>query len=277
MTTISPERLRQLRHFAPLDLVLLERLAAVMHHHHCPAGATVFAQNDEAREVYVVLRGHLRITVFSRAGREVVFHDLSPGDMVGELSAIDGAPRGGNLVAVTDAELGRIELADFDKLRRDMPAFANFMLGRLTRIVRSLNHRIELLAAPVTTRICSELLRLAEGQRISDNAARLVPAPKHLDLANRLNTHREAVSRTLGALQRQGVIRRSQGELLVENLAALRAHAEGAPLATGRGSTRPAAPETRPSKVLPAAARPAATQGADDGSAATASARAQKR
>jgi CRP/FNR family transcriptional regulator, cyclic AMP receptor protein len=272
MTTIGPARLQRLRQFEHLGQPLLERLAAVMHQQHCPAGATIFAHNDESREVYVVLRGHLRITAFSHAGREVVFHDLLPGDMVGELSAIDGAPRGGNLVAVTDAELGRIDPGDFNRLRRDMPAFADFMLARVTRLVRSLNRRIQLLAAPVATRVCIELLRLAERQRISENAARLVPAPKHLDLANRLNTHREAVSRTLGLLQRHAVIRRGQGELLVENLAALRAHAEGAPLAAGRGSVRPAKPEKKTDK-----ARPAANRQAGDRSSRVAATPAQKR
>ena len=272
MTTIGPARLQRLRQFASLGQPMLERLATVMHQQHCPAGATVFAQNDESREVYVVLRGHLRITAFSRAGREVVFHDLLPGDMVGELSAIDGAPRGGNLVAVTDAELARIDPGDFSKLRRDMPAFTDFMLARLTRLVRSLNRRIQLLADPVATRVCVELLRLAERRRIGENAARLAPAPKHLDLANRLNTHREAVSRTLGDLQRHAIVRRGRGELLVENLAALRAHAEGAPLATGRGAAKPATTESRTAK-----ARPAADREAGDGSSTIAVGPAQKR
>lgn len=272
MTTIRPARLQRLRQFEQLDQPLLERLAAVMHQQHCPAGATIFAQNDESREVYVVLRGHLRVTAFSRAGREVVFHDLLPGDMVGELSAIDGAPRGGNLVAVTDVELGCIDHGDFNKLRRDMPAFADFMLARTTRLARLLNRRIQLLADPVATRVCIELLRLAERQQIGENAARLVPAPKHLDLANRLNTHREAVSRTLGDLQRHAIIRRGRSELLVKNLAALRAHAEGAPLATGRGAAKPAKAERRTVK-----ARPAADRDAGDGSSAVAAAPDQKR
>lgn len=272
MTTIGPARLQQLRQFAHLGQPLLERLAAVMHRQHCPAGATLFAQHDESREVYVVLRGHLRITAFSRAGREVVFHDLMPGDMVGELSAIDEAPRGGNLVAVTDAELGRIEPGDFNKLRRDVPAFADFMLARMTGLVRSLNRRIQLLAAPVATRVCIELLELAERQRISANAARLVPAPKHLDLANRLNTHREAVSRTLALLQRHAIIRRNRGELLVENLEALRAHAEGAPLAKARGTEQDAKVERKTRNE-----RPVADRQAGGSSTRVAAAPAQKR
>ena len=252
MTTIGPEQLRSLTCLAGLDQRLLQRLVRVMRLQHCPAGSTVFAQHDEARDVLFVLRGHLRITAYSRAGREVVFHDRCAGDMVGELSAIDAAPRGGNLVAVSDAELGCIEAGAFNQLLREEPAFALCVIGRLTRLVRSLNKRIQLLAAPVPIRVCAELLRLAERQRISGNAARLVPPPKHLDLANRINTHREAVSRTLGELQRLGIIHRGQGELLVRDLEALRDHAEGRPLPPSRTAT----PRTTTPR---AGARPPAT------------------
>ncbi len=234
MVTIGSERLRRLPALAALDEALLQRLAGVLHHQHCPAGATVFAQHDEVRDVFIVLHGHLRITAYSQAGREIVFHDLQPGDMVGELSAIDGAPRGATLVAVSQAELGCIESGSFNRLLQQEPAFALFVIRRLTRLVRSLNRRIYLLAAPVPNRVSSELLRLAERHRRPDNTARLAPAPKHVDIANRVNTHREAVSRALADLERQAIIRRSRTELFVHDLAALRAHAEGAPRPTTR-------------------------------------------
>ena len=189
------------------------------------AGSTVFAQHDDQHDVYLVLAGHLRLTAYSMAGREVVFHDLHPGDLVGELSAIDGRPRGTNLTAVSDAELARLEVADFDRLLHEAPDFAMAIMRQLTRLVRKLNGRIHLLTATVPTRICAELLRLASFNLIADNTARLAPAPRHLDIANRINTHREAVSRTIGDLQRQHVVRRGQGELVVvgcRRLAAIR-------------------------------------------------------
>lgn len=251
MATIGTERLRQLSSLAGLDDALLHRLAGVLHHQHCPAGATVFAQHDDGGEVYVVLRGHLRITAWSQAGREIVFHDLHPGDMVGELSAIDGAPRGATLVVVSDAELGCIEAGPFNRLLQEEPAFALFVIRRLTRLVRSLNHRIHLLAAPVPSRVSAELLRLAERRRSDENSVRLAPAPKHVDIANRVNTHREAVSRTLADLERLAIIRRSRTELFVRDLAALRAHAEGAPRAATR---HPAPAEATSTSRVPTAA-----------------------
>ncbi len=238
MTTIRPERLRDLTLFADLDERLLRELAALMHHRHCAAGATIFAQHDDKREVYVVLRGHLRVIAYSQTGRETVFHDLHPGDMVGELAAIDGGPRAASLVAVDNTELGQLEPIAFNRLLRDEPAFARLVIDQLARQIRALNHRLLLLAAPVPLRVCGELLRLAEQCKVSENTARLAPSPKHLDLANRLNTHREAVSRTLAVLQRLGIIERDRGALLVRDIATLRRHVEGEPLPT---RTKPAA------------------------------------
>jgi CRP/FNR family transcriptional regulator, cyclic AMP receptor protein len=243
MTVIGLERLRQHDFFRRLDDLVLADIVRCLQQHHYPAGATVFAQNDEQDDVFVVLTGHLRLTTYSLAGREVVFHDLHPGDLVGELSAIDGAPRGANMTVVTDAELARLGAADFTKLLRKHPDFAVAILARLTRLIRSLNRRFHLLTAPVPTRVCAELFRLAGFGRISDNTARIVPAPKHLDIANRINTHREAVSRMLSDLQRHKIIRRDQGELIVLDMAALGRLAEGGSLQPlGPRGGQPAAP-----------------------------------
>jgi CRP/FNR family transcriptional regulator, cyclic AMP receptor protein len=241
MTTIRPERLRGLALFADIDDRLLQRLAELMRDLHCPAGASVFAETDDRCDVYVVLRGRLRLMAYSQAGRETVFRDLHPGDMVGLLAAIDGGPRAASLVAVDNAELGQLEPVVFNRLLREEPAFARLVIDQLARQIRSLNHRLLLLAAPVPLRVCGELLRLAERCKVGENTARLAPPPKHLDLANRLNTHREAVSRTLAVLQRLGIIERSQGALLVRNIATLRRYFEGEPLPT---RTKPSATGT---------------------------------
>jgi CRP/FNR family cyclic AMP-dependent transcriptional regulator len=233
MTVIPLDRLKRHGFFSRFDDLVIADIARGLQLQHYPEGATVFAQHDEQHDVFVVLSGHLRLTTYSLAGREVVFHDLHPGDLVGELSAIDGAPRGANMVVVSGADLARLGAADFQTLLRRHPDFALAILGRLTRIVRSLNRRLHLLTAPVPTRVCAELFRLAGFHRISASTARIVPAPKHVDIANRINTHREAVSRMMSELQREKIIRRDQGELVVLDMAALGKLAEG-------GSLRPA-------------------------------------
>ena len=218
MTSIGPERLQKLAALSALSLPVLARLATVTQHQSRPPGATIFSQHDEGRDVYIVLRGHLMIITYSATGREVVLHDIQPGDLVGELSAIDGEPRRVSLVTVTAAELGRIEAGAFNRLLDEEPA---------DPFARSTNRP---LVRTGGERVSAELVRLVEGHRTGETTARLSPPPKYVDLANRIDTHREAVSRTLADLQRHAVISRSRSELLIHDLATLRAHAIGLPL-----------------------------------------------
>lgn len=226
MTYIKIDDLRELSLWRDLDTHVLEKIVEKMHCQQISAGRSVFTQNDENDDVFFVLSGHLRLTTYTVTGREVIFNDLHPGDLVGETSALDGEPRGANLIAVTNAEVASVDSRAFRALLREHPDFALAIMQHLSRLVRALNSRIHLLTSPVPTRICAELLRLAELRLINDNAARIVPAPKHVDVANRVNTQREAVSRTLSNLQRQKIVRRGLGELVVLDVAALRRLAE---------------------------------------------------
>ena len=92
-------------------------------------------------------------------------------------------------------------------------------------LVRSLSERVQEQAERVEVRICHELLRMARGAMINHSVARLAPPPKHLAIANRVNTHREAVTRLLAKLKEQGITQRGHGELLIKDVPALQAFA----------------------------------------------------
>ena len=53
----------------------------------------VIAHGDESRDVFFLLEGRARATLFAESGREVAYREIGPGDVFGELSGIDGRPR----------------------------------------------------------------------------------------------------------------------------------------------------------------------------------------
>ena len=114
---------------------------------------------------------------------------------------------------------------DFRAALRVHPEMAMATLRKLTSLVRSLSERVQEQAERVEVRICHELLRMARGAMINHTAARLAPPPKHLAIANRVNTHREAVTRLLAKLKEQGITQRGRGELLIKDVPALQAFA----------------------------------------------------
>jgi len=56
------------------------------------AGVTLFHEGDDAGPVIVLLAGRVKVTSLSTAGREVIVAVRGPGDLLGEIAAVDGAP-----------------------------------------------------------------------------------------------------------------------------------------------------------------------------------------
>jgi CRP-like cAMP-binding protein len=102
------------------------------------------------------------------------------------------------------------------------PTVAEAVLQRLTRLVRLYSQRLyEMRTLDVQSRIRAELLRLAEDTLGEDNTATISPLPTSADIAARVNTRREAVSRELASLTRRGLIERQQKSLMIRDFAGL--------------------------------------------------------
>jgi CRP-like cAMP-binding protein len=144
--------------------------------------------------------------------------------MFGELAAIDGEPRSASVLALKSALIGRLSQAAFEDLVDNHRSFAWTLLAHLSSMVRDMTGRIfEYSTLPVRERLVLELLRLADSDAIDSNKAVISPAPTHFDLAARISTHREAVSREMSALAKQGLLEKRAGILQLHNIGALKA------------------------------------------------------
>lgn len=182
----------------------------------------IFGEHEQDKSVFFILAGSVHITVFSAAGKEVTFRDLGPGEMFGELSAIDGQPRSATAVAKTDAKIGRVSAGQFWNLLQEFPKVNAATLTYLCGLVRDLSERVfQFSAHAVSSRIQSEILRLARLSGPTGNAATISSAPTHAEIASRVNTHREAVTKEISRLVGAGLLERSSGKLTVTDIVAL--------------------------------------------------------
>jgi CRP-like cAMP-binding protein len=184
----------------------------------------ILSHRDDSREVFFVVRGQVRVTFFSESGREVAFRDLPAGEMFGELSALDGLPRSCTVVALSDTLVAVMAASLLWDLLRQHASVNACILRRLTRLVRALSDRVvELSTLTVQRRIQMELLRLAREASPGQKSAVIFPAPTHAELATRVSTHREAVTRGLGELTRAGIVEKRGGTLVIRDVEALAA------------------------------------------------------
>ncbi len=211
--------------FAQLNAQQLSEIAKECAINRYLANETILSRNQEDNNVYFVCSGTVRVTSFSVQGREASFNEKSAGDYFGELAAIDGGSRGADVLALSDVSLLSVSCEAFMKILAAYPAVNQHVLKDLACNVRLLTERVfEFTVMDVRTRIMSELLRLAvesdaAEESLENNAIILDPLPKHYELASRVSTTREAVSRVLKQLQLEGLIEK-QGtqKLLVKDL-----------------------------------------------------------
>ncbi|HZF34531.1 MAG TPA: Crp/Fnr family transcriptional regulator [Candidatus Angelobacter sp.] len=184
----------------------------------------IFSQSDTANDMFFVVQGKVRITSYSTIGKEVSFRDLTVGDCFGDLAAIDARPRSAAAVAISDALLASMPAQTYWQTLMTYPPVAAACLRRLANLVRALSDRvIEYSLLPVPTRIKLELLRLAERQMRGSNSAEIDPAPTHMEIAARVATHREAVTRELRRLAKDRIVTQEGRKLVITDIEALRA------------------------------------------------------
>jgi CRP/FNR family cyclic AMP-dependent transcriptional regulator len=101
-------------------------------------GEFLFREEDEARCLYIVKRGTLRVMSGS-----TVFETLRAGAIVGEMAIIEAEmPRSATVIAGTHAELAAIDLDKFLKLVSNTPSFALTVMRVIARRLRVMNQRV---------------------------------------------------------------------------------------------------------------------------------------
>lgn len=182
-------------------------------------GERILDYLDGSDDVFFLTLGEVRITIYSSTGKAVSFREMAAGEIFGEFPAIDGGSRSASVEAHTNCLVASMTGASFRELLHSEPALARALLPRLTRTIRTLTTRVyEFSTLAVNNRIQAELLRLASLGPKDGNSARIVPAPTHVQIASRVATHREAVTRELARLSRIGIIERRGGTLVIKDV-----------------------------------------------------------
>jgi CRP-like cAMP-binding protein len=184
--------------------------------------AVIVPQSAAGDQLLVICSGRVKVGMSNNKGREVTLAVLRPGDVIGEMSVIDGSSRSAEVVALSDVALLSLPREEFLAHLRRSPQTALNLLGEMAQRLRRANENIGSLALQdVEVRLVRMLARLAhdEGTLNPDGSLILRRRPTQQELANMIGSSRETVSRTLAAMARQGLtMTRGRSLLLTERL-----------------------------------------------------------
>lgn len=167
----------------------------------------ILGEGEESTDIFFVAEGEVSAKSYSASGREVTLNTIGQGKMFGEFSAVDGRPRSTSIISLSAAVVARMTSQAFRDFLSRHPGVALLFAEHLVAKIRLLSNRVfEYSTLSASNRIRAELLRMCGEHPSGNGAISIDPAPSHYELATRLSTHREAVSRELSFLASRKVI-----------------------------------------------------------------------
>lgn len=172
-------------------------------------GATLFLEGDSASEVLIIKRGHIKVTVGSHDGREVLLEIRGAGDVIGEMALIDNSPRSASVRALTTpTDVLVLSVRDFRELVDTDPHFTRSLLDEMVRKVRDASfHQLELALDDVEGRVARRLLDLDKRfGRMRAGVVRVKSPITQQEIADWAGVSRQAVVKELSSLREQGIV-----------------------------------------------------------------------
>jgi CRP/FNR family cyclic AMP-dependent transcriptional regulator len=226
------DRLRELAQiplFASLNASERRAIGALARTHTYEEGQQIFRQGDAGGPMFAVLSGHLKVIVPGLDGNDVVFTVMGRGEVFGELSVLDGAPRSASIVAMTRTEVLVIDREPFLAFVRASPDTSIKLLTILAARIRRLSdEREQMVSLDVSARLAKRLgLMVAEyGEPAPDGALRISIRISQRDLGAWIGTTRETVNKFLRQWSRQGLLRFQSGHIFITDVAGLKSLAK---------------------------------------------------
>lgn len=188
---------------------------------------TIYNIGDEARSLFYLRRGLVKLEAISGCGRGIILNIYKPGEVFGELSLCDGR-RNEMAITMESSEVVEVRLEEvIGLLNEDHGAMLLLLRSVCRRLADSYRAIQEYSFDNLPERLAKVLLRLAdEIGRETPRGTELSHYITQEELAQMLSVRREVVSTELSRLRARGCVSYLRRGRLVINRTALSTYAE---------------------------------------------------
>jgi CRP-like cAMP-binding protein len=196
--------------FAELPSADLQACSAMFREVRFGKGEMLFARGDPGRHLYLVAEGRVRIATSTDEGRELGFRHALPGELIGEIAALDGGPRTAEAMALAPVVAYSLERGALRDILARHPAVAVRFLDLLCKRLRETSDQLETIALhPLHIRLARFLLhRLGDARPPPGKRVPLELGMSQGELAVLLGATRPKVNEAFGALEQVGALAR---------------------------------------------------------------------
>ncbi|MEX0875359.1 MAG: Crp/Fnr family transcriptional regulator [Actinomycetota bacterium] len=192
-------------------------------------GAFLMTEGEASDHVIVLVSGRAKVSSYTKDGKEVVLAVRGPGELLGELSAVDGNPRSATVSALEPIEALIVRSEQFVEFLTEHPRLAIQLLQSTIRRLRDSDRkRIEFGAYDTPARVARRLLELVDryGEaEAADKSVRISLSLTQDELAGWTGSSREAVSKALREFRDHRWITTGRRAIVVLDVEGLRGRA----------------------------------------------------
>ena len=208
-TEIDLSDLGRIDLFRNLTVADLRRLGELLHRKTFPAGKSLMTVDQTGEVVYFILSGAVKVHIEQEDGSDVSISILGPGEIIGEMSALDQTNRSASVITIEKTTLLWVDRETFRRFVMAIPALAADLACTISSRLRSANEQIQSLATvEVETRIARRIIAFAEryGQQLP-NGDLLIPIRlTQTDIATLVGASREHTNKILVSYKERGYL-----------------------------------------------------------------------
>lgn len=183
------------------------------------AGKVIFTEGEEGKSLYILLKGRVKISKVSPEGKEKILAIIKPGGYFGEMALVDGRARSAMAQTLEPSQLLAIGQNELRDIFARHPGIAIKMLGELSLRLRETNRQLkEAVFHNTRERLWHELKHLARSNGKTIEGGTLLDIQlTHRELGEMIGASRETVTRLLGRLQDEGLIKIKGKKIIIKD------------------------------------------------------------
>ena len=191
-----------------------------------PKGAVLFVEGQAPRGIFVLCKGHVKLSICSTEGKTLILKIAEPGEVLGLSATVSGTPYELTAETVDPCQINFVKRDDFLQFLKEHSDACLRVAEQLSDKYNFACREISVLGLPHSAgeKLAKLLLECrAKNGEAKKSEPRFKLAFTHEEIAQIINTSRETVTRLFSDLKKRHIVQSKGKTLLIRNKAALKA------------------------------------------------------
>ncbi len=190
-----------------------------------PEGAVLFLEKQEARGVFVLCEGEVKLTISSSEGKTLILRIAKAGEVLGLMATFSGEPYELTAETLRPCRVAFIRRDEFLRFVERQPQVTHGILKQLTANYHSACDQLKTvgLSSSAPEKLARLLLGWSAGGEETKSGTRITMPLTHQEIAEFIGSSRETVTRTLSDFRSRHLVTMKGSTLMIADRPALQA------------------------------------------------------